>query len=71
VRAGSARGPQLYEGTLLAGHKLVFARRFLYLRAGAPWNLDVRVNGRTLPRVSTSGGPLDALLTPGGERRVL
>jgi transcriptional regulator with XRE-family HTH domain len=66
VHAGSARGPLLYEGTLAAGQRLVFARRFLYLRAGAPWNLDVRVNGRTLARLGAGGAPVNALLTPAG-----
>jgi hypothetical protein len=70
VRAGSARGPLLYEGILAAGRKLVFARRFLYVRAGASWNLDLRLNGKALPTLDPSGAPVDLLLTPSG-RHVL
>jgi cytoskeleton protein RodZ len=53
VRAGSAGGRQLYEGTVLRGQSpLRFVRnRRLYVQMGRPGNLRMRVNGRlrTLP----------------------
>lgn len=48
VRLGSATGPVLYEGLLTAGKTLRFHRQGLWIRIGAPWNLDVSVNGRKL-----------------------
>jgi hypothetical protein len=67
VRGGSATGPLLYQGMLASGRSLVFARRFLYIRAAAPWNLDVRQSGR-LRRLTSAGGPVNVLLTPRGLR---
>jgi transcriptional regulator with XRE-family HTH domain len=52
VRVGSRDGQVVYEGLLRAGGSLRFHRRRLWIRIGAPWNLDVRLNGRkigTLP----------------------
>jgi cytoskeleton protein RodZ len=47
VRAGSASGRQVYEGTVLRGQELRFARhRRLYVVLGRPGNLRFRVNGR-------------------------
>ena len=67
VRAGSEAGPLLYEGTLAEGKTLVFARRFLWFRAGAPANLEVRVAGKSAP-VASTGIPLNLLVTPKGLR---
>jgi hypothetical protein len=67
VRGGSATGPVLYEGVLVSGRNLVFGRRFLYVRAGAPWNLEVRQDGH-LRRLTSAGGPVNAVFTPSGIR---
>jgi hypothetical protein len=64
VQAGSADGEFLYIGTLARGKSLRFAEKRLWLRAGAPWNLDARLNGarlRGFPKVSA-----DVLVKPKG-----
>jgi cytoskeleton protein RodZ len=53
IHAGSRRGPLLHEGILPRGGSLTIARRFLWIRIGAPASLDVRLNGRRLPLVRT------------------
>jgi len=67
VRAGSASGPILYEATLAQGHSLSFARRFLWIRLGAPANADVRVRGVLVPGLSTLA-PTNLLVNPQGAR---
>jgi hypothetical protein len=58
IRSGSASGPVLYESTLPPGgvlrYTLAAGRPQLWLRVGAPWNLDLWLNGtqiRTLPSI--------------------
>lgn len=58
IRPGSAVGPVLYEATLEAGgilrYTLTPSRPRLWLRIGAPWNLELSLNGKpstALPRV--------------------
>jgi hypothetical protein len=50
IRTGSAAGPVLYEATLEAGgilrYTLAPGRRRLWLRIGAPWNLELSLNGK-------------------------
>src|SRR5262249_27446056 len=47
VRTGTETGPVVYEGTLLEGHALRFGlRKPLWIRLGAPWNLDATIKGR-------------------------
>ena len=49
VRAGSARGRLLYEGTVQQGQTQRFVRwPRLWLELGAPSNLNARLNGRSL-----------------------
>jgi cytoskeleton protein RodZ len=48
VRVGSREGAVLYEGMLAEGTSLRFARKRLWLRMGAPWNLRAELNGRVL-----------------------
>jgi len=48
VRAGSRDGRVLYEGMLREGDSLRFARTRLWVRMGAPWNLEARLNGGAL-----------------------
>jgi hypothetical protein len=50
VRAGDAR---IYEGTLQPGQTVRFTQRPLWIRFGAPWNVDVRVDGA--PRAFADG----------------
>ena len=68
VRAGSAGGELLYEGTVLRGQQpLRFVRhRRLFIRLGRPGNLRLRVNGRVrrLPVEPTS-----IIVTPNGVSR--
>jgi cytoskeletal protein RodZ len=47
VRAGSASGELLYEGTVQQGQTQRFLKwKRLWMQLGAPSNLDVRLNGR-------------------------
>jgi cytoskeletal protein RodZ len=66
VRLGSSTGPTVYEQTLQAGHTERFVlSKPLWVRAGAPWNLDATIG----PRSVTSGLPLrtgDVLATDTG-----
>jgi cytoskeleton protein RodZ len=49
VRAGSARGRLIYEGTLQQGQTQRFARwKRLWLELGAPSTLSARLNGRAV-----------------------
>ena len=52
IRARSTLGPVVYEGTLTAGRTLRYTlsprRQQLWVRIGAPWNLDVLLNNRNL-----------------------
>ena len=49
VRAGSARGRLIYEGTVQRGQTQRFARwKRLWLELGAPSNLSARLNGRSV-----------------------
>jgi hypothetical protein len=51
VRKGSAAGEVLYAHVLASGSHVRLTGRKLWVDAGAPWNLAVKVNGRaqTLP----------------------
>jgi cytoskeleton protein RodZ len=66
VRAGSAGGQQLYEGTVLRGQApLRFSRhRRLYVQVGRPGNLRIRVNGRM--RRMPIADPGAVLVSPNG-----
>jgi cytoskeleton protein RodZ len=55
VRAGSREGRILYEGLLREGRSLRFAGKRLWVRMGAPWNLEARLNGK-----AASGLPAEA-----------
>ena len=55
VRKGSAKGKVLYSKVLAAGHHVRIMGRKLWVDVGAPWNLSVKVNGRSRavpPRVA-------------------
>jgi cytoskeleton protein RodZ len=66
VRIGSRDGRVLYEGMLPAGDSLHFARRRLWIRIGAPWNLTVRLNGRVVRALPEQTGNI--LVTRAGVR---
>lgn len=52
IRARSTLGPVVYEGTLAPGRTLRYTltadRQRLWVRVGAPWNLDVLLNSRSV-----------------------
>jgi hypothetical protein len=52
VRRGSKTGPVLYEATLRRGHAIRFGNAKVWVRFGAPWNVDVRRGGRPVKGVS-------------------
>jgi len=66
VRAGSRDGRLLYEGTLREGDSLRFARKRLWVRIGAPWNLEARLNGRVIRGLPADTG--NVLVTRAGVR---
>jgi hypothetical protein len=70
IRAGSGQGHVLYESTLEPGHSLTFARGGLWIRIGAPWNLDLRVNGHLRP-VPSSTAPENVVLAASGQMQTL
>lgn len=50
LRAGSATGRSLYQGTLPDGQRAEFTAKSIWLRAGAAAHLDITVNGKPLGR---------------------
>ena len=67
VQLGSSAGTYLHEGTLEQGQSLRFARKRLWIRLGAPFNLEATLNGATasLPRDTAS-----VVVTAAGVRTV-
>jgi hypothetical protein len=70
IRADSAAGPVLYEATLEAGgilrYTLAPGRPRLWLRIGAPWNLELSLNGK--PDTALPPGPGNVLVERSGVR---
>jgi cytoskeleton protein RodZ len=66
VRAGSRDGRVLYEGMLREGDSLRFARTRLWVRVGAPWNLEASLNGRALRGLPADTG--NVFITRAGVR---
>ena len=68
VRVGSATGAVLYEGTLGSGaalrYTLASTRPRIWVRMGAPWNLQVAVNGKPAGPLPT--GPGNIIVTRRG-----
>ncbi len=64
VRTRSREGRVLYEGVLREGDSLPVAGKRLWIRIGAPWNLEAKRNGRVLPSLPTDTGNVFA--TPAG-----
>lgn len=69
VHADSESGLVLYEGTLQRTRTVRFAHRRLWIRFGAPWNLELRLNGR-LVHLPSSPGPVNVIVTKAGVRPV-
>jgi transcriptional regulator with XRE-family HTH domain len=58
VHIGSASGPAVYVRTLEPGQTARFVSRRLWVRIGAPWNLDATLNGKALALPTTTGNVL-------------
>jgi hypothetical protein len=63
VRFGSDTGKLLYERTLEQGQTVGFSGPRLWIRIGAPWNLDATLNGK---RVQLPGSLGNVVATPRG-----
>jgi hypothetical protein len=48
VHIGSATGPSLFERTLQLGQTARFVSKRLWIRIGAPWNVDATLNGKSV-----------------------
>ena len=56
VHVGSASGPTVYEQTLQQGARVSFGLgKPLYIRLGAPWNLDARVGAKAVALPAQTG----------------
>lgn len=64
VRSGSRDGRVLYEGTVSAGELVRVDGPRLWVRIGAPWNLDASLNGRVIRSLPADTG--NVLVTPTG-----
>jgi cytoskeleton protein RodZ len=64
VRAGSRDGRVLYEGMVSEGDQFRIAGPRLWVRIGAPWNLDATLNGRRIADLPADTA--DVLVTPAG-----
>jgi Helix-turn-helix domain/RodZ C-terminal domain len=64
VHEGSRAGRVLYEGLLRTGDSLPVAGKRLWIRIGAPWNLEARLNGRPLRDLPVDTG--NVFVTPAG-----
>jgi transcriptional regulator with XRE-family HTH domain len=63
VHIGSPTGKLIYASTLPQGRTARFVSRRLWIRFGAPWNVDATLNGKAV-RLPTSTG--DVTVTPTG-----
>lgn len=63
VHIGSAAGPTVYARTLGQGATARFVSRRLWIRIGAPWNVDATLDGRALGLPATTG---NVVVTPTG-----
>lgn len=58
IRRDGATGPVVYEGTLLHGTSVRFASPSLWVRFGAPWNVDAARGGKAVGGL-TGAQPVD------------
>jgi transcriptional regulator with XRE-family HTH domain len=63
VHLDSATGTPVYETTLLQGKTARFVSRRLWIRIGAPWNVDATLNGKAVQLPSATG---NVVVTPTG-----
>jgi cytoskeleton protein RodZ len=69
VRAGGARGEQLYTGTLEQGQRQAFTRKRLWLQVGQPGVLEVTLNGFRVADFPAESGAV-VIVTANGIRQV-
>jgi len=67
VRIGSEQGLSLYERTLDQGASVRFVSKRLWIRIGAPWNVDARLNGHAVALPARTG---NVVVTPAGSTNV-
>jgi cytoskeleton protein RodZ len=65
VRLGSESGRVLYEDMLEQGRTVRFTARRLWIRIGAPWNVDASLNSKRTQLPATTG---NVLVTPAALR---
>src|SRR6266566_9651510 len=65
IRLGSATGRLVYQRTLEQGRTARFVSTRLWIRIGAPWNLDATLNGKAVQLPASTG---DVVATPTGLR---
>jgi cytoskeleton protein RodZ len=63
VHQGSATGKLVYERTLEQGRTADFVASRLWIRIGAPWNVDATLNGKAVQLPTATG---DVVVTPAG-----
>ena len=66
IRLGAETGRILWEGMLFEGRSVHVAARTVWIRMGAPWNLDARLNGKPLRALPPRTG--NVVVTSGGVR---
>jgi cytoskeleton protein RodZ len=66
VHVADRAGAVLWEGMLFQGQSRRFSQRSLWIRMGAPWNLDVRLNGKPLRTLPVNTG--NVLVTGAGAK---
>jgi cytoskeletal protein RodZ len=65
IHLGSATGRLVYDRTLEQGRTARFISTRLWIRIGAPWNLDATLNGKAVQLPASTG---DVVVTPVGLR---
>ena len=63
VHVGSASGRSVYEGMLEQGRTARFSSTRLWIRIGAPWNIDATLSGKAVQLPASTG---DVVVTPAG-----
>jgi transcriptional regulator with XRE-family HTH domain len=66
AHVGDRTGLVLWEGILYQGRSLRLSRRSVWIRIGAPWNLDARLNGKPLRTLPANTG--NVLVTAAGAK---
>ncbi len=67
VRIGSETGKRIYARTLEQGQTVRFVAGRLWMRIGAPWNVDATLNGKRAQLPTTIS---NVLVTPGALRTI-